>query len=148
MLPILNKRSQSTIQMYVQIFHSRYEKFKFTRIYSVSIWGARQWSQYGHITDSNILTVVRMKSPEWRITQSHIRYLNVSWPHKLHKWTPRIIQKILSVLSPPCLALSVDRTIVSCLVNTIMSYHGWTIVITKIIPSEKLSEKHKIIEKI
>lgn len=87
---------------------------KFTRIYSIGIWGFRRRSQNGHVSDGHILTVIGMECPEWRIPQGNMRNHNISWPHNLHKGSPRVVQQILPILLPPYFTLSIDSPIMSC----------------------------------
>lgn len=84
-----------------------------TWIYPISIWSSSNWSQDGGFWDSNILAVVRVKSPEGRITKSDIRNDNVTWPHELHQRTPCVIKELSPKFYPPTLTLSIYSTIMT-----------------------------------
>lgn len=94
-----------------------------TWIYSISIWSSRNWSQDGGFWYSNILAVVRVKSPEGRITKSDIRNDNVTWSHELHQRTPCVIKEFSPKFYPPTLTLSIYGTIMTYFAEESSEYY-------------------------
>ena len=108
------QQSHHYIKPTIRLGNNINKALKLTRIYSICIWCIMYRSQDRNILDSNVLTVVWMKSPKWRVAQSYIADQNIPWPHDLNKGTPCVVQKFLAKFLPPCLTLSIYGTIIPC----------------------------------